>query len=56
MKGIFQRYRRAVQDVARKVLIASGGGEELMTVAEGWEAYAKQHRSNPRLGEEWNKP
>lgn len=27
-----------------------------MTVAEGWEAYAKEHRSNPRLGDEWNKP
>ncbi len=56
MSQLSQRFGQVVQRIARKVLIASGGGYNLMTVSEGWENYAKEHASNPRLGNEWNRP
>ena len=45
-----------MQKAARKVLIASGGGHDLMTVSEGWEKYAREHASSLRVGDEWNRP
>jgi ubiquinone/menaquinone biosynthesis C-methylase UbiE len=43
--------------VGRKLLAAGGAtGRGSRTIAEGWDDYAKRHRAEPRLGDEWNDP
>jgi SAM-dependent methyltransferase len=50
-------YRGALRRVGRK-LLAAGGAKRRgpRTIAEGWDDYAKTHREEPRLGDEWNDP
>src|SRR3954468_18120671 len=66
MRDLSELSRRAVRRAARKVLAATG--EEpartaarprkrgARTVAEGWEAYAKRRREEPKIGDVWNDP
>ena len=43
--------------VGRKLLAVGGAtGRGRRTIAEGWDDYAKRHRAEPRLGDEWNDP
>jgi SAM-dependent methyltransferase len=57
LSRLSRQYRRGLRKVGRK-LIAAGGARRPapLTVTEGWERYARRHRTEPRLGEEWNNP
>src|SRR3954470_11752483 len=63
MRDLSQLSRGALRRAARKVLAPTG--EEparrprrrgARTVAEGWEAYAKRRRDEPKIGDVWNDP
>jgi ubiquinone/menaquinone biosynthesis C-methylase UbiE len=55
--GFSRHHRRALRKVGRR-LVAAGGHRSRRgpTVAQGWETYARRHRDEERLGDEWNDP
>jgi SAM-dependent methyltransferase len=66
MQSVRTTSRRAARRLARKVLAATRDAPSTRevrprrkgpnTVAEGWDAYAKRHSGESRIGDVWNKP
>src|SRR4051794_11224539 len=61
MREFTRLSRRALRRAAHKVLAATGEEPARRpraprTVAQGWEAYARRRREQPKIGDVWNDP